>query len=79
VSADLTPTQQEVLEHETARAIFDLLQKKEHSLGLTLGKIGVAIDLRDLLPQVFRQLALLVDAQLVEQIPGTRRYRVVEK
>jgi DNA-binding IclR family transcriptional regulator len=73
---DLSHKQAEVLEHPTARAILDFLKEQEYSQ--TLGEIKEGIDFRDV-AVVFRHLAKLVDVRLVEQVPGTTRYRVVGK
>jgi DNA-binding IclR family transcriptional regulator len=69
-----TDAQHEQLKDEKRFAIYTFLteQKKPQSQG----EIGRGIDLRDP-AKVFRHIAILVDVGVVEQVPGTRKYRLV--
>lgn len=72
---DLPHKQQEALQDKTRFAISEYLRTSEKPQ--SLGEIAEGIDLRDL-AIVFRHLAILVDVELVELVPGTRKYRLVE-
>lgn len=70
-----TDAQQKQLQDEKRFAIYKFL--KEQKKPQTQGEIGRGIDLRDP-AKVFRHIAILVDVELVELVPGTRRYRLAE-
>jgi predicted transcriptional regulator len=70
----LTDAQQKQLQDEKRFAIYAFLKEQEKPQ--TQGQIGRGIELRDP-AKVFRHIAILVDVDLVEQVPGTRKYRLV--
>ncbi|HEY6731935.1 MAG TPA: helix-turn-helix domain-containing protein [Solirubrobacterales bacterium] len=71
---DLSQKQQEALQDTTCFAISEYLRTSEKPQ--TLGEISRGIELRDL-AKVHYHLMQLVDVDLVEKVPGTRRYRLV--
>lgn len=71
---DLSQQQQEALQDEKRFAIYAFLQEQEKPQ--SLGEISRGIELRDL-AKVHFHLSLLVEVDVVELVPGTRKYRLV--
>jgi SOS-response transcriptional repressor LexA len=71
---ELTPEQKEALKDEKRSAIHTFL--KEQKKPASLGEISRGIDLRDL-AKVSYHLNKLAEVDVVEMVPGTRRYRLV--
>jgi predicted ArsR family transcriptional regulator len=71
----LNAKQQADLRNPTRKAILNFLNGYDKPA--SLGEIGEGIELPDL-AIVFFHLSRLVEVDLVEKVPGTERFRVVE-
>lgn len=76
MAPELTPKQQEQLEHPTRKAIYDFLQSYDKPA--SLGEIAEGAEIRDMAIAHY-QLNRLIEVELVEKVWGTNRYRTVEQ
>lgn len=73
---DLTPKQEQALEHPTREEIYDFLQLYDKPA--SLGEIDEGIDRGDI-ARTHYHLNVLVEVELLEKVAGTKLYRVVER